>query len=367
MLNAPLLTVRRINPFANAYKPVPVMTITLAEAIKAICSGRYQRQVCELRQLLAEKGKRSYDKAKAKMSAFTFAGTFSPSRANEHLQQHSGIVVGDMDHVEDMTAAKRAISSDPHTVFVFGSPSATGLKCGVHGPVVGDDAEYKCVWQVISVEYERLYGGKWDVSGKDVSRLCFTSWDPDAYWNPEAEVFEVQPPPIQESPQPTLVQPSTATHTSDCSDDYAVRAIKTAVQMIQTAVLGTRHHTRLRAARLLGGYIAGGMLSYDQAYTVLEQALNGHTDDMAAALRTVKDGLAYGQTHPITIESLEAARQACPDQHFARNRLYPVHGDRQQALEPPVTDPWEGSQTLPFRPYTGYTGYRPYRGYKGVT
>jgi hypothetical protein len=92
-----------------------------------------------------------------------------------------------------------------------------------------------------------------------------------------------------------------------------VRAIKTAVQMIQRAVLGTRHHTRLRAARLLGGYVAGGMLDYDQAYAVLEHALSGHTDDMAAALRTVKDGLSYGQAHPITLEVLEAARRVWRD------------------------------------------------------
>jgi hypothetical protein len=332
MLNAPLLTIRCINLFANAYKPVPVATITLAAAIKAICSCRYQRQVCELRQVLADKGKRSYDKAKAKMPAFTFAGTFSPSRANEHLQQHSVIVVGDMDHVEDMAAAKSAISSDPHTVFVFGSPSATGLKCGVHGPVVGDDAGYKHTWQVVSTKFERLYGWQWDSSGKDVQRLCYVSYDPEAYWNPEAEVFEVPPPPIQESPQPTSLQPSTTTHTIDRTDDYAVRAIKTAVQMIQAAPLGTRHHTRLKASRLLGGYVAGGFLSYDQAYTVLEQALNGHTEDMAAALKTVVDGLAYGQAHPITPEALKAERRTWLEAHR------PISHNRQPRHHPNSAD-----------------------------
>jgi hypothetical protein len=155
------------------------------------------------------------------------------------------------------------------------------------------------------------------------------------------------------------------THTIDRSDDYAVRAIKTAVQMIQAALLGTRHHTRLKAARLLGGFVAGGLLSHDQAYTVLEQALNGHTDNMAAALRTVKAGLAYGQAHSITLEALEEERQAWLDQHFARNRVNPMNGVRQESQEPPVDDPWEGSHTLPMRPYTGYSGYRPYRGSRG--
>jgi hypothetical protein len=154
-----------------------------------------------------------------------------------------------------------------------------------------------------------------------VQRLSYASYDPDAYWNPEADVFKVPAPPIQELRQPTSMQPLTTTPIIDRRDDHAVCAIKAAVQMIQTAVLGARHHTRLRAARLLGGYIAGGMLNYDQAYTLLAHALNGHTDDMAAALRTVKDGLAYGQAYPITLEALEAERQSWLDHRRYADRL----------------------------------------------
>jgi VirE N-terminal domain len=150
----------KVNLFANAYKPVPVATLTLTEAIQAIRAGRYQRHVREVRQVLAAESKHTYDKAKAKLPAFTFPGTFSPSRANEHLRQHSGIVHADMDHVENMAATKRAISGDPRTVYLFDSPSATSFKFGVHVPVVADDAGYKHSWQVVSTEYERLYGGQ---------------------------------------------------------------------------------------------------------------------------------------------------------------------------------------------------------------
>jgi hypothetical protein len=73
--------------------------------------------------------------------------------------------------------------------------------------------------------------------------------------------------------------------------------------MIETAELGMRHHTRLKAARLLGGYVASGLLSEDQAYGALAHALVGHTDDRERALKTVVDGLKYGQAHPITLEA----------------------------------------------------------------
>jgi VirE N-terminal domain len=112
----------QVNLFPNSYNPVPEATIVLAEAIEAIHGGRYQRQVCEVRQVLAALGKRPYDKAKSNLPAFTFAGTFTPKRGIAHLRQHSRIAHSDMDHVEDMVAVKRAISSDPRTAYVFVSP-----------------------------------------------------------------------------------------------------------------------------------------------------------------------------------------------------------------------------------------------------
>ncbi len=311
------LAAAKVSLFRNSFNSTPARTVTLAHALQMIHTGAYRRQVTHVHQVLARDGKLAYDRAKAHLPAFTFCGVFAPKRGLAHLKQHSGIIHGDLDHLPDVKAAKRTICSDPRTVYAFVSPSVEGLKIGVRGPVVADGDEYEYAWRVVSAEYLRLRGIAWDQTGKDVSRLCFVSWDPEAYWNPDAAGFELPPAPIRESPASTSLLPSTATHTNDHSDDHAVRAIKTAVQMIQAAVLGTRHHTRLKASRLLGGFVAGGLLSYDQAYTVLERALNGHTDDMAAALRTVKDGLAYGHAHPITLEALEAERQAWLDAHVS--------------------------------------------------
>jgi VirE N-terminal domain len=345
MPDATPLAAARVSLFAHAYSPVSGATLTWPQAIEDIATGKYRSQVCEVRQVLARDGERAYRKAKNNLPAFTFGGTFAPKRGIAHLQQHSGLIHGDLDHLSDVKAGKRAICSDPRTAYAFESPSVAGLKIGIHGPVVADGAEYEYAWRVVSAEYARLHGIAWDQSGRDVSRLCFVSYDPEAYWNPDAAVFEVPPaPPIQESPQPTFLAPSATTHAIDRSDGYAVSAIQTAVRMIHAARLGTRHHTRLRASRLLGGYVAGGFLSYDQAYAVLEHALVGHTDDLKRALKTVEDGLAYGAAHPITLAALEAERRAWLDRHFMRSRLNPVHGDDQ------------GLSLLPLRPYAPYRG-----------
>jgi VirE N-terminal domain len=326
MPDANSLAAAKVNLFRSSFESAPARTVTLTHALEMIRTGTYRRQVTHVRQILARDGKRTYDRAKAHLPALTFCGTFAPKRGLAHLKQHSGIIHGDLDHLPDVKAAKCTVCSDPRTVYCFDSPSGTGLKIGVNGPEVADDPEYKHVWQAVSMEYERLCGGEWDQSGKDISRLCYVSWDPEAYWNPNATVFELPPPPIHESPAPTSLQPSTTTYLIGCRDDYAVRAIRTAVQMIQAAVLGTRHHTRLKAARLLGGYVAGGLLTEEQAYAALAEALVGHTEDLDRALKTAEDGLRYGQACPITLDALEAERQAWVSAH--RSKTQKVYGQR---------------------------------------
>jgi hypothetical protein len=337
------ITNTKLNLFASSFQSIPAETITLAQALDAIRLGHHKAQVQTVRQILAREGKRAYDRAKVYLPAVTFGGTFLPTRGNAHLQQHSGILHGDLDHLRDVAAVKQAICADPRTAYAFISPSGEGLKLGVHIEVIADDAAYKHAWATISDIYEQCYGGTWDPSGKDVSRLCFMSYDPKLYTNFHATCFEV-PPPL--TPQPPLPPPPL--HGSlrlDDHQDYATRALRTAVQMIQSAPMGMRHHTRLKAARLLGGYVGGGLLPEEQAYGALAQALVGHTEDLERALKTVEDGLTYGQAHPITLEALEAERHAWIETH----RPIPP----QPRKPPDHHDPWEGTRTLPLRPYQG--------------
>jgi hypothetical protein len=334
-----------VNLFADTYKPIPIGIMTLAQALEAIRTGIYAEQIAYVRRMLT-RGEQSYRTAKNRLPAFTFAGTFEPSRLIANLQQHSGVVHADLDHLPDVFAAKQAISADPRTVYTFISPRGKeGLKFGVRTPILPNDPAYKHAWQTVAVEYERLYGGVWDPSGKDISRLCYVSYDPALYWNPDAACFDVPPPP---TPAAKPITPASTWRESPTQHDpreFAERAIDTAVSMIQSAPLGTRHHTRLRAARLLGGFVAGGMLSEERAYGVLAQALVGYTEHLDRALKTVEDGLHYGMARPITPEDLEAERHAWIDQH--RSISHHNHP------KPPTANPWAGRRTLPLRPYGG--------------
>jgi hypothetical protein len=339
-----------VSLFDGSYDSHPQRTVTLAYVLESIRTGRYARQIRAVRQILATKGKSAYDTAKRSLPAVTFGGTFDPTRGNDHLQQHTGIAHGDLDHIPDMLATKIALCDDPSTVYVFTSPSGTGLKVGLRIPPVADDAAYKHAWHAVRVDCERRYGVQWDLSGKDIARLCYVSYAPDIYINFNAEVFDVPPMPTP-TPKPSAPRrhASVASH-PDRRRTYAQRAVRTAVQMVDSAPDGTRHEARLKAARLLGGYVASGVLSETEAYDALEQAVRGNTDHLSGALRTIADGLRYGQADPIDIDALEAERQEWLRQHVIKSP------PRQPSPVPPQTNPWDGMRTLPIRPFARHRG-----------
>src|SRR5262245_8303961 len=110
------LTQAQVSTYHDSFHPAPTGTTTLAAILDTIRRGRYGARVDRLRRILAHEGKRAYDRAKASLPAVTFAGIFSPTRGNAHLQQHSGIVHVDLDKLRDLAATRRAYSHDPRTV-----------------------------------------------------------------------------------------------------------------------------------------------------------------------------------------------------------------------------------------------------------
>jgi hypothetical protein len=78
--------------------------------------------------------------------------------------------------------------------------------------------------------------------------------------------------------------------------------------MIREAPDGARFDARRRAGKLIGGYIAGGMISYGEALAALEDAVRGNTESFADAIKTLKSAIEYGQTKPISFDEKEAER-----------------------------------------------------------
>lgn len=196
-----------VNLFRGVLATTPARVLTLAEALALIQNGTYRQDIHRLQHLLATEGEARYKAAKTQLDAVTFCGTFHPTRSKDTLTQHSGIVHGDLDHLTDAHAIKAQLCADPHTLYCFQSPSGSGLKVGLPVTLCPDDAAYKLAWQAAADYHDSRYGITWDASGKDVSRLCFLSNDPDVYVNTDATPLLVPAAVPTSSPPPATQRP----------------------------------------------------------------------------------------------------------------------------------------------------------------
>lgn len=189
---------------------------------KQIQEGNYKEQVEAIRKLIAEGQEKEADKLKKQLPAFTPSGTFESGRKAELLTQYSGFVILDLDKLspEDLERAKSLVALAPYTFAAFISPSGNGLKIIV--PVNSTAEHHKLAFQQVSDYYEQALQLVVDLSGKDVSRLCFMSYDPDSYRNINAEPFNVnietaaQEPPKKEKPK---AEQEPIKHTEGSSDE----------------------------------------------------------------------------------------------------------------------------------------------------
>lgn len=166
----------------------------LVDILADIKSGKYRGPVGYIRKCLQENKLESYEKAKKGLLAFTPSGQFLGGRNQEALKKYSGIIVLDFDKLspDQLKKCRESVVDDPHTLAAFVSPSGNGLKAFVQTAATPET--HKDQFLKVQAYYEKLTGLQIDKSGKDYTRLCFMSFDPDTYHNPDAMVFtEDQP------------------------------------------------------------------------------------------------------------------------------------------------------------------------------
>jgi hypothetical protein len=193
----------------------PRAELSLREWLHNIRDGQWRKQVLAVRELYGDAA--AYKTAKAKLPCVTACGTFTTHEA-ANLQRHNQTVHADVDHgldghqltPEQIQQALDHLRHDPTVVYAFIGPSGHGIKYGVHIPEVTTNQAYRHAWGVVSADHRERYGLVWDESAKDVSRLCFCSYDPACHINPdEPTVFPIPAPAKQPPRQPRNQSPST--------------------------------------------------------------------------------------------------------------------------------------------------------------
>ena len=145
--------------------------------------------------------KKAVKDLKAALPAFMFTGVFN-GRGDTSLVQSSGLVVTDFDHLDAgaQAALRIKLITDPCVVLVYASPSS-GIKAVYRAWA---DQPHSANFAAVRDHVQATIGVGIDPSGKNPERLCFASWDPDAYLNPNADEL-----PVPEIPMFKVVTPVT--------------------------------------------------------------------------------------------------------------------------------------------------------------
>ena len=182
------------NIFSSGEFSVPSQEKHLIHILQDIHNGEYKDKVLEARESINVKAK--YDRLKKNLPSFTPCGTFNNNRLIKNIKQYNGIVPVDFDKINSETKAnflKLLLSRDSYIAAAFVSPSY-GLKAFVVTDL-NDSNDHKYGFEAVSSYIEGKYGSmvsfKVDPSGKDITRLCYVSYDPTMHINTSPEIFEV--------------------------------------------------------------------------------------------------------------------------------------------------------------------------------
>jgi hypothetical protein len=170
----------------------PLENKSLDHIAKEIASGKYKAEVEEIRALVQQRKSEEVDLKKRQLLAFTPSGVFNPARKLPYLEAYTGIVHLDFDKLspEQLDSAFRIICTLPCTALCFISPSGNGLKVFI--AVNTGQEHHQTAYLQVMKHYESVTGITADSNCKDITRLCFMSYDPKLYVNPENQIFKVQ-------------------------------------------------------------------------------------------------------------------------------------------------------------------------------
>ena len=156
----------------------------------AISSDQSWRSlIAYLRSLKSEA---EYKNQKQRLPAVTWSGVFKEgTRSIDTLKSYSGLICLDVDKLEKSTieTLKQQFQKEEYVLYCFTSPSAKGVKIIV--PVDSKAENHRAAFLHLQHYFENKYLIKIDGSGKDVSRLCYVSYDEDMVINNTGSVFPV--------------------------------------------------------------------------------------------------------------------------------------------------------------------------------
>ncbi len=277
---------REITVFKNAREIAVPYYVDVNVVLQRIKTCHSQNQINKIRQESDDKKKKALKRA---LPSIIFAGKFS-KREDKAMLSHSGLCVLDFDHLKDVVARKEELKQHSFFYSIFVSPSGDGLKAIAKIPPIIEQhrGHYKGLLEIFP---------ELDTTSINESRVCFESCDKDIYINQDAIDFTDYVDFEEEAKHVEYPNYDTSEIVKTGTDYYKIAI---ATKMIAEATDGEKHKTLLRASKLMGGYIGGGIVDEQDGIRALESEISRKDiDDFEGAQKTIRDGISYGKKNPI--------------------------------------------------------------------
>ena len=151
------------------------------EVLEMIKSGKAKSQIEEIRKI-TDKKKRN--EKKSKLMSICFSGKFA-RRSIRNVIDHSGFACLDFDNIDDAEALRDSLMDNEYIYSAFISPSGNGVKALVKIPAsIKDHTKY---YEAICETFDSDLDDT-----KDISRVCYISYDPDLFINKDSKVWKLK-------------------------------------------------------------------------------------------------------------------------------------------------------------------------------
>ena len=192
----------KVTIFKNIKETETPFVRDITEILDRIKDGATKNLVKKIR---VTKDKAERNELKKRLPAICFSGVFT-KRNDNALKEHSGIVCLDFDGYEKkklLLEHKENLCKDPYVYSVFISPSGNGLKVLVKiPPIVENHINY---FNSLQNYFESPY---FDKMCKNVSRVCYESYEPLLYLNTNSNVWDTIAEPQYEQKEKDIDPPT---------------------------------------------------------------------------------------------------------------------------------------------------------------
>ena len=330
---------KRLTRFEGVFDNLSEWDETLTSFIEIIRAGRYtnkrgiderfRKKILKYRSFLSSGDLINYRDGKKKLMGVTLAGVFREGRKDEHLVRYSGLVHVDLDKLQDdqVEEYRKILQEDPFVLVVFVSASGRGLKVVCWHPLGPE--HHQDVYSFFKEHVQQLLkcaDDAFDDVVRHLSRLCFVSHDPYAFHNPDASpiVSAVDGLAHHEMHLSDLSQKDEEPKAKSLfnlsehiifdegmEQKYGAAVLDANCEKIRAAVNGQKHNTRLKQARTVAGYVAGGYIEESVAMERLISAALANTDNPKLAEKDIRAGFQHGLLEPLEVSN--------PNSQFSTN------------------------------------------------